>query len=194
MTEAALSGAEALEFEVRGGLWEALHVIVFYAAVVSALLAIVTHGTLSLLLLIACVVFLFYSMFTIFSSPTYVATVPGARELSLVRYRYFIPFRSRIARDEVLSREVVESPRLPAREGRASGRDLSYYVRAHLRKANGRRLKLFSAGMTGAPFENRLKAYYIVEGVARALDAPVAYNRRGAAAEEDSGGEGSAGV
>ncbi len=189
MSQAASSGVEPLEFEVRGGLWEALHVLVFYASVASAVLAIVTHGTASLLLLIACVVFLFYSMFAIFSSPTYVATDPGAHELVVERYHFFIPRRSRIGREQAELLEVMESARVPTGEGRVAGRDTSYYVRVHLRKTSGRRLRLFSAGMTGAPYDNRLKAYFIVHDVARALDVPVAYSRRGVAAAGRDGKE-----
>lgn len=177
MTEAALGGVKPFEFEIRGGPWEAVHVVVFYGAVASAVLA--TLGVLSLLLGIGCVVLLFYSMFAIFSSPTYVATDPSARELVVERYHYFIPSRNRIGSGEMEALEVVESPRVPAEEGNSSRHDLSYFVRVYLRMKSGRRLKLFSSGMTGAPYDNRLKAYYIVRGIAGALDVPVSYSRRG---------------
>lgn len=188
MAEAALSGVMPIEFEIRGGPWEALHVVVFYGAVTSAVLA--TLGVLSLLLGIGCIVLLFYSMFTMFSSPTYVITDPAAREIILESYYYFIPKRSRMGRKELEGLEVIESPRVPATDGNGSRHDLSYFVRIYLMKKEGRRLKLFGSVLTGTPSENRLKAYYIVQGIAACMDIPVHYTRRGSGetgAEEPHG-------
>ncbi len=173
-----MSGSERMEFEVRGGPWEGFHVLVFYAAVVSAVLA--TLGVLRLLFGIGCIVLLFYSMFTIFSSPTFVISDPAARELTIERYHYFIPSRKKIGREGLEELEVIESPRVPASEGEKTSRhDLSYYVRVYLKRKDGKRLKLFSSGMTGAPSDNRLKAFLTVQEMAAALDIPVTYTRRG---------------
>ena len=178
MTEAAVSGGERIEFEIRGGLWETAHAVIFYGAVVSAVLA--TLGILSLILGIGCIVLLFYSMFTMFSSPTYVITDPSARELTVERYHYFIPSRKRVGPQELEGLEVIESSHVPAAEGeQGSKHDLSYFVRVYLRRKDGRRLKLFSSGMTGAPSDNRTKAFLIVQGLVATLDIPVAYTRRG---------------
>lgn len=178
MTEAAASGNERLEFEIRGGPWESAHVVIFYGAVACAVLA--TLGVTRLFLGISCVVLLLYSMFTMFSSPTFVMSDAAARELVVERYHYFIPSRSRIGREELEALEVVESGRIPAEEGAKSARrDLFYSVRIYLRRKNGRRMRLFSSGMTGAPSDNRAKAFLIVQDLSRDLDIPVTYNRRG---------------
>jgi hypothetical protein len=178
MTEAAASQGEHMEFEIRGGPWEGIHVVIFYGAVISAVLA--TIGVMRLPLGIGCIVLLFYSMFTIFSSPTFVISDPAAQELVVERYHYFIPSHKRIEREELEGLEVIESPRVPEAEGEQSARhDLSYYVRVYLIRTDGRRLRLFSSGMTGAPLDNRTKAFLIVQGLARDLDIPVSYTRRG---------------
>jgi hypothetical protein len=189
MTEAVANGSERVEFEIRGGPWEVTHVLFFYLALTSAVLA--TLGVMSIVLGICCVVFLFYSMFTIFSSPTYVIVDPEAQELTLERYHYFMPSRRRIGREEVEGLEVTESPRVPAAEGETgSKRDLSYYVRVYLRQKDGKRLKLFRSGMTGAPSDNRIKAFLIVQSVSDALDIPVDYRRRGLEEDDTEEGQG----
>jgi hypothetical protein len=189
LTGAVASVGERMEFEVRGGAWEVTHVLFFYLALTSAVLA--TLGVMSVVLGICCVVFLFYSMFTIFSSPTYVIVDPTAQELTLEKYHYFIASRRRMGRDELEGLEVVESPRVPAAEGAAnSKRDLSYYVRIYLKLKGGKSLKLFRSGMTGAPAENRVKAFLITRSVSEALAIPVFYTRRGLEegdAEEEQG-------
>jgi len=191
MTEAVASISERVEFEIRGGAWEGIHAFIFYVSVTCAVLA--TLGIMSTILGISCVVLLFYSMFTIFSSPTYVIVDAKAQELTLEKYRYFIASRRNIGREELEGIEVIESPRVPAAEGTASSkRDLSYYVRVYLRGKDGKSLKLFRSGMTGAPTENRIKAFLITQSVSDALDIPVFYTRRGmeeGGAEEGQGEE-----
>ena len=167
MTEAVASGSERMEFEIRGGLWEGIHVVIFYAALTFAVLA--TLGVMRIALGIGYIVCLFFSMFAMFSSPTYAIVDPSARELTVERYHYFIPSRLRLGRERLEGLEVIESPRVPAAEGeRGSRRDLSYYVRVYLRLKDGRPLKLFRSGMTGAPSDNRNKAFLIVQEIGRA--------------------------
>lgn len=178
MTEAAASGNERVDFEIRGGPWEGIHVVVFYGALISAVLA--TLGVFRLFLGISCIVLLFYSMFTMFSSPTFVVSDPAAHELIVERYHYFIPSRRRLGRDELEGLEVIESGRVPGSGGERGARhDLSYFVRVYLKRKDGRSLRLFSSGMTGAPSDNRTRAFLIVQGLARDLDIPVSYTRRG---------------
>lgn len=178
MAEAAVNSSERFEFEIRGGLWESVHVVIFYGAVASAVLA--TVGVMRAVLGISCIVILFYSMFTIFSSPTYAMSDAAMRQLILERYHYFIPSRKTIDRDELEGLEVVESARVPTMEGeRASKHDLAYFVRVYLKYKDGRRLKLYSSGMTGAPADNRTKAFLIVQRLAGDLEIPVIYTRRG---------------
>ncbi len=187
MTEAAASDSEIMEFEIRGGPWEIVHVLVFYTSFTFAVLAAL--GVMRIALGIGCVVLLFYSMFTIFSSPTYAIVDPVKREVTVERYHYFIPSRRRIGQEDLAALEVVESPRVPGAMGeRISKRDLSYYVRLYLVRKDGKRLKLFRSGMTGAPPENRNKAFLMVQSVTEALDIPVIYTRRGS--EEDRALEG----
>jgi hypothetical protein len=182
MAEAALSGSERFEFEIRGGLWESIHVVIFYGAVISAVLA--TAGVLRLELGISCIVILFYSMFTIFSSPTYAICDAATRRLVLERYHYFVPSRKAIGREELEGLEVAESQRVPGDDAeRASKHDLAYFVRVYLIREGGRRLKLYSSGMTGAPADNRAKAFLIVQRLAGDLDIPVTYKRRGQSEE-----------
>ena len=169
--EAVASVSERMEFEIRGGLWEGIHAFIFYVSVTCAVLA--TVGIMSTVLGISCVVLLFYSMFAIFSSPTYIIVDHTARELTLEKYHYFMARSRRIGRDELEGLEVTESPRVPAAEGATSSkRDLSYYVRVYLRRKDGKSLKLFRSGMTGAPSENRMKAFLITRSVSDALDIP----------------------
>jgi hypothetical protein len=178
MTEAWAGSGERMEFEIRGGVWEGVHALIFYAAVTLAVLT--TLGVMRLAFGIAFIVCLFYSMFAIFSSPTYIVIDPGGRGLTLERYHYFIPSRRRIAGEELETLEVVESSRLPAAEGkRGSRHDLSYYVRVYLKLKDGSRFKLFRSGMTGSPADNRGKAYLIVQAMSGALEIPVSYTRRG---------------
>ena len=178
MAEAVAGVAEPTEFEIRGGVWEKIHAIIFYAAVTMAVLASV--GVMRVAMGAACVVLLFYSMFAIFSSPTFVIIDPQAREVILENYHYFIPGRRHIGREEIESLEVVESPRIPtAQEEEGSRRDLSYYVRVYLRLKDGGRTAVFRSNMTGAPADNRSKAYLCVEETVAALDIPVDYTRRG---------------
>ncbi|MEW6554151.1 MAG: hypothetical protein AB1384_07690 [Actinomycetota bacterium] len=186
MAEAAVSGSERFEFEIRGGLWESVHVVVFYASVVSAVLA--TAGVLRLELGISCIVILFYSMFTIFSSPTYAICDAGTRQLILERYHYFIPSRKAMEREELEGLEVVESQRVPDEGGeRATRHDLAYFVRVYLLRKGGRRLKLYGSGMTGAPADNRAKAFLIAQHLAGELDIPVKYARRGRGEDHAAG-------
>jgi hypothetical protein len=178
MAEAAAGGSERFEFEIRGGLWESIHVVIFYGSVISAVLA--TAGVMRLELGISCIVILFYSMFTIFSSPTYAISDTAARQLVLERYHYFIPHREFIDRGELEGLEVVESQRVPDEDAeRASRHDLAYFVRVYLVRGDGRRLKLYGSGMTGAPADNRARAFLIVQRLAGDLDIPVFYKRRG---------------
>jgi hypothetical protein len=185
MTEAVTGYNDSIEFEIRGGLWEGIHAVIFYISVTCAVLASV--GILSIAFGIACVVLLSYSMFTIFSSPTFVIIDPASREAILESYHYFIPSRHRVGKNDLEGLEIIESQRLPAAEGeKGSRRDLSYFVRVYMRLKDGRRLKIFRSGMTGAPADNRSKAFLIVQGLSGALDIPVSYTRRGVEKERDN--------
>ncbi len=179
MEEAAVNGAETMEIEIRGGAWEGIHALIFYTAVLLAILA--SLGILRIALGITFIILLFYSIFAIFSSPTYIIIDARAREVTLERYRYFIPRRRKFGRDEVEGLEVAESPHVPATEAeKGSRRDLSYYVRVYLVLKNGKKLRIFRSGITGAPADNRSKAFLIVEYMVDALDITVAYSQPGA--------------
>lgn len=176
-----------LECEVRGNLWEGIHAVIFYTAVTCAILASV--GVHRLTLGIACVVLLAYSMFAIFSSPTFVRFDAGAREATVDTYRYFLLRSRRFSRENLEGITVVEARREPAPPGeKGTRRDLSYFVRVYLRLANGRRLKIFRSGISGSPYENREKAYLIAEEASRALGLPVEYSRRGTGKGEEGPG------
>lgn len=178
MVEAAHTDRDVLEYEVRGGLWEGAHALLFYGAVTCALLA--TLGIAPLATGIGCLLLTFYSIFTVFSSPTYVIIDPSTRQVTLERYHYFIPSRRRFEYHKLDRIEVVESSRPPAEEGETgSRRDLSYFVRVYLKLKGGKRLKIFRSGMTGAPSENRTKAFLVTQDASRALDLPVVYTRQG---------------
>ncbi len=170
----AQEDARSMEFEVRGGPWEIIHALVFYAAVTFAVLA--TAGVARLFSGICAVVLLFYSILAIFSSPTYVVILPEEKALIWEDYRFFVPLRRRFARENLEMLEVLESGRLPSEEGiSGSGRDLSYSVHVYLKPVRGRKRKLFRSGMTGHPLENRAKAYLVVESLAHSLNLPVFY-------------------
>lgn len=177
MTETVGDGSGKVEFEIRGGAWEGVHAVIFYAALTLAVLA--TAGIFRVYFGIGAIVLLFYSMLAIFSSPRFV--VIGDDGISLLKYHFFLPSRRALGRDALEGVEVVESPRLPASEGeRGSRHDLSYFVRVYLLLSGGRKLKVFRSGMTGAPADNRTAAFLIAEALAEAGDLPVTYKRRGA--------------
>lgn len=169
---------DRMEYEVREGAWEIIHVIVFYVSAALAILA--TAGVARVPTGISCIVLLIYSMFAIVSSPTYVIIDPVSRGVMVERYHYYLPSRHQIPADELESILVMESARPPAEgDDKSSKRDLSYFVRIYLGLKDGGRLKLFRSRMTGAPLENRNKAFLIAEGAAKALDIPVIYASRG---------------
>ena len=174
--ETSSGKAAGAEFEIRGGWWEGLHVLVFYTAVTCAVLS--TLGVARLATGIAAVVLLFYSILAIFSSPTYLVVDGESRALVLERYRFFIPFRRRLARQELESLELEESPYLPGEEGEGEpGGRLSYRVRLHLLLKDGREMKLFRSGLTGSPSDNRTRAFLIAETLSRQLGLPVNYRQ-----------------
>jgi hypothetical protein len=178
MVEAANLESQSLEYEVRGGLWEVVHAVLFYVSVACAILA--TVGVAPLAMGAACALLFSYTIFTFYSSPTYVILDPSTHEATVERYHYFIPSRRQLKSDELERIEVVEPSRVPAGEGESgSRRDLSYYVRIYLDLKDGRRLKIFRSGMTGAPSENREKAFLVTRNAAEALDVPVVYTRQG---------------
>jgi hypothetical protein len=178
MVEAVSHDNECLEFEVRGGLWEGFHAVLFYGAIVCALLA--TLGVARVATGAACVFLIFYPIFAIFSSPTYVVIDPSRREVTVERYHYFIPSRRVLKHDELERIEVAEPSRVPSGKGeKDSKRDLSYYVRVYLVTREGRRFKIFRSGMTGAPSENREKAFLVTQSASSNLDLPVVYTGGG---------------
>jgi hypothetical protein len=178
MAEATTLEGHDLEYEVRGGLWEITHAILFYISLSCAILA--TVGVAPLAMGAACALLFAYTIFTFFSSPTYLIIDPSTHEAIVERYHYFIPSRRQFPHDQLERLEVVESPHVPVEEGESgSRRDLSYYVRIYLELKDGRRLKIFRSGMTGAPSENREKAFLVTQRASEALDVPVAYTRRG---------------
>jgi len=176
MEEAAGQQKQRMEWEVRGGFWQYLHVFIFYLSVSLAIMA--TAGVVRLASAIACVVLFVYSMFTMCSSATYVIIDPVLKELTIEKFYYLLPIRRRVATDTMQALLVEESAPPAEDEGENSKRDLSYYVRVYLIIKDGRRLKLFGSGMTGSPQENRKKAYLITRSIAAAWNLPVNYSVR----------------
>lgn len=170
---------ERAEFEIRGGWWEGIHVMVFYTAVACAVLS--TLGVARLATGITAVILLFYSILAIFSSPTYLVVDGESRALVWEHYRFFIPIRRRLPREEMESVEVTESPypQEEKTEGKAANR-LSYRVRLDLLLKDGRSVRLFRSGPTGGPKDNRTRAFLIAESLSRQLELPLVYRRSGA--------------
>lgn len=167
-----------LEFEVRGGPWEIFHALVFYAAVACAVLA--TLGVARLAMGICAVTMLFYSIFAIFSSPTYLLILPDERAVIWEKYRFFIPFRRKHPREELAEIVVEESGDfISGDENATSRRNLSYSSRIYLRWTGGRKRRVFRSEMSGSALENRAKAFVVVETLVGNLDLPVVYSRRG---------------
>jgi hypothetical protein len=178
MEETVSRDQDYLEYEIRGGLWEGIHAVLFYGSVVCAILA--TLGIARLAMGIACIFLIFYTIFYIFSSPTYAIIDPTSHEVIVKRYHYFIPSRTLLKRDDLERIKVIESSRIPSGESQESSkRDLSYYVRVYLETKGGQRLKIFRSGMAGAPLENREKAFLVTQSASSALDIPVAYTIAG---------------
>lgn len=177
MVEAVSNKNGDMEFEVKGGPWERIHVVIFYLAAVMAILA--TFGVVRLAMGIACILLVFYCIFSIATSPTYVIIGPMSREVVVERYYYLIPRRRRLKRGEFERLSVVESSRPPSSGGdKSSRRDLSYYVHVDLESKGEGKLRLFRSGMAGAPLENREKAFLIAQSTASALALPVVYTIR----------------
>ncbi|OFW56881.1 MAG: hypothetical protein A2V52_06760 [Actinobacteria bacterium RBG_19FT_COMBO_54_7] len=185
MEEAVGLHEQRTEWEIRGGFWEYLHVFIFYVAAALAVLA--TAGVARLTNGIACLILLVYSMFTVYSSATYVIIDPVSKELLIEKNRYLLPKKHRINMADVKTLLVEESGRPPAEaEGEISKRDLSYSIRIWLILKDGRRLKLFKPGMTGSPQENRKKAYLITSSTAAIWNLPVDYSVKRKGLEADS--------
>jgi hypothetical protein len=175
MAKTAAEGDRRMEWEVRGGVWENLHVFIFYTAVTFAVLA--TAGVARFVTGILCIPFLIYSIFTMYSSATYAIIDPESKELRIEKYYYLLPVKRTIGSEDITSLVVKESARPPAdSEEQASKRDLSYYVRVYALLKNGKRVKLFRSGVTGAPLDNRKKAYLIATTIAATMNLPVEYS------------------
>ncbi|MDY6794892.1 MAG: hypothetical protein SWK76_06390 [Actinomycetota bacterium] len=172
------ASAESMELEVRGGMWEGIHAVLFYLAVTFAILA--TVGVMRVATGIGCVFTLFYSMFAIFSSPVYVQIDPSHRGVTVERYHYFIPHRRHIEQGDLERVTVIESSRPPNPQGeQTSGkRDLTYSVKVYLEPRQGHRLKIFRSGLSGAPLDAREKAFLVALEVSGALSLPVVYTVR----------------
>lgn len=171
----AVEGQDAgMELELRGGAWEVIHAVVFYIAVALALMA--TFGVWRLTTGIVSMVLLFYSIFAIFSSPSYFIVDPSREGALIKRYHYFAASERDLPRESLEGLLVTESSQPPSQgEERASRRDLSYYVKIYLQLREGGKLKIYRTSMTGSPLENREKAFLISEFLAGALDLPVLY-------------------
>jgi hypothetical protein len=191
MMEVAGGKDQRMEWEIRGGVWENLHVFTFYASVTLAILA--TAGVARLTTGIVSMVLLVYSIFTVYSSATFAIIDPDAKELKIEKYFYLLPLKRVLPADKIDSLLVKESARPPAdSEEKVSKRDLSYFVRVYALLKNGKRVKLFRSGATGAPLENRKKAYLLTESAVVALGVPVEYSAgRGGAEAKDMGLAGS---
>jgi hypothetical protein len=173
---------QRMEWEVRGGVWENLHVLTFYTAVTLAIIA--TAGVARFVTGILSIILLVYSIFTMYSSATFAIIDPDSKELRIEKYYYLLPLKRVLPADKIDSLLVKESARPPAdSEEKASKRDLSYYVRIYALLKDGKRVKLFRPGMTGAPLENRGKAYLVTTSIAVALDIPVQYSAARSRAE-----------
>ncbi|MDI6873766.1 MAG: hypothetical protein QME84_05740 [Actinomycetota bacterium] len=172
------SEEKGLEFEIRGGPWEVFHVLVFYVAVICAVLA--TAGVARMATGICAVTLLFYSILAVFSSPTYLVILPGEKAVVWERYRFFLPFRRKHPREDLEEIVVVESGgERPEEDENPSGRSLSYSARVYLRWRGGKKRRVFRSETSASPAENRARAFAVVETLAAYLGLPVSYSRRG---------------
>lgn len=111
-----------MEWEVRGGFWQYLHVFIFYLSVTLAIMA--TAGVVRLASAIACVVLFVYSMFTMCSSATYVIIDPVLKEVTIEKFYYLLPIRRRVATD-TMQALLVEESAAPA-EDEGENQDVIY--------------------------------------------------------------------
>ncbi len=169
------SEGKSLEFEIRGGPWEALHAMVFYAAVICAILA--TAGVSRMATGISAVALLFYSILAVFSSPTYLVIIPEEKAVVWERYRFFLPLRRKHPREELEEIVVLESSGAPTEgDEKRSGGSIAYSARVYLRWRGGRKRRVFRSEMSSSPAENRTRAFLVAEALARHLGLPVSYS------------------
>ncbi len=140
-----------IEHEISGGAWDASLFIAFYAGVLLVLLT--SLGVVPFWGVIVGLSLVFFSIFAIFSSPTYLRIEDG--ELFLDRTRLFINFTKSLSREEMEKIVVEESHRASQwEEDKVPERDISYFVNVYIKTKRGR-IKAFQSSLSKHPRENR---------------------------------------
>ncbi len=149
--------AGAIEHEISGGAWDTTLFLAFYTGVLLVLLA--TLQVISFWGVIAGLSLVFFSIFAIFSSPTYLRIEEG--NFFLDRIRLFIHFTRQLSREE-MERIVVEESRRASQwdDDKVPERDISYFINVYIYFKRGR-VKAFQSSLSRHPRENRELAHSI---------------------------------
>lgn len=168
MTESEITG----EYEIRGGAWEVLFVILFYAGAIMAMMG--TFGVVPVVLVSIGLPLALFSILAIASSPTYLLTSGCA--LVLERTRFYLGFSRPIPLSGVRGIRVTESRRsLDWQDGGQPDKDVSYFIHVDLLTDRGR-VRAFRSPLNGTPGENRRQAMEIAERLSGMTHLPVEKN------------------
>ncbi len=119
MTENNVTG----EYEIRGGAWELLFVLLFYAGATMTMMG--TFGVVPVVLVPIGLPLALFSIFTIASSPTYLLTEGCALILERTRFLPGLqPAHSPLRRTRHTRHGVAPFPRLAGRDPTGQGRFL----------------------------------------------------------------------
>jgi hypothetical protein len=160
------------EYEIRGGAWEVLFVLLFYAGVTVTMMG--TFGVNPVVLVPIGVPLALFSIFAIASSPTYLL-IEGCA-LVLERTRLYLGFSRPIPLSGVRGIRVTESRRsLDWQEGSLPDKDVSYFIRVDLLTDRGR-VRAFRSPLNSTPGESRRQAMEIADRLSGMTHLPVEKN------------------
>jgi hypothetical protein len=161
--------AGTLEYEIRGGAWEVVFVILFYAGVAIAIVA--TFGVEPVILAPIGIVLALLSVFAIASSPTYLL-IEGCA-LVLERTRFYLGFSRPVPVSGVSGVRVTESRHSQAwKGGEAPDKDVSYFIRVDLLTGHGK-VRAFRSPLNMPPGESRRQAMEMAERLSGITGKPV---------------------
>lgn len=165
MTENDVTG----EYEIRGGAWEVLFVLFFYAGVVVTMMG--TFGVVPAVFVPIGLPLALFSILAIASSPTYLL-ISGC-SLVLERTRFYLGFSRPIPLSGVHGIRVTESRRsLDWQDGSQPDKDVSYFIHVDLLTDRGR-VRAFRSPLNSTPGENRRRAMEIADRLSGMTHLPI---------------------
>lgn len=161
--------SEAAEYEISGTGFAIFFALFFYAGVLLALSA--TIASLSIWIILVGIGMVFFSVFAIATSPTYLR-IEGDY-LVLERVRFFLTFSRSIPVNK-LNKVLVKESRSSTRwaEGEPPAKDVSYFVHVYI-YAGKKRIRVFRSSLNHPPGENRARALEVAENLSMLTGIPV---------------------